>query len=238
MLQKKAKKKKMFCQSLVRKLLYCLFFFFPILNHNLNPSSAIRDPYTWMQSMCRQPYGAQFDHNKDSCPNIIPYPEDIASHPRHGKVDYMPVWITYSKELKVKHLSLAHLWNEWYYPYMWNVSYPRLMVRLEDLLFHADTVLPQICECMGGRYHQEVKHHAEVANRNRGIDTNETSQGLLRSIIKYGNIQNRRKGYPSNQLQAAKEILDPKAMELFGYRYETPDIYPPIRLTQIGNSRK
>jgi hypothetical protein len=191
------------------------------LNHeHFLPVVTIRDPYTWMQSMCRQNYGAQFDHGKDSCPNIIPYATDIEAHPRYGGMTYIPINVVYGKGVKVKHMSLPHMWNEWYDPYINNVTYPRLMVRLEDLIFHAATVIPQICECFGGEYHDELRHHAEVSNKNHGIDLNGTAGGLMRSVIKYGNITNRRKGYPPNQLQAAKDILDPNTMDLFGYRYE------------------
>jgi hypothetical protein len=60
------------------------------------PVVAVRDPYTWMQSMCRQNYAAQFDHDKSMCPNIIPYPEDMISHRRYKKMKYMPVWVQVS----------------------------------------------------------------------------------------------------------------------------------------------
>ena len=52
---------------------------------------SIRDPYSWMQSMCRVSYAAQFDHDKSLCPNIKPYPEDIEAHPRFAKMKFVPV---------------------------------------------------------------------------------------------------------------------------------------------------
>jgi hypothetical protein len=57
---------------------------------------------------------------------------------------------------------------------------------------------------------------------NSGIETSGRITGLIRAVIKYGNITNRRKGYPPFQLEAAEEVLDPKLMDLFGYCYEEP----------------
>jgi len=216
--------------------------------HNKNPPSyetnlpvvAIRDPYTWMQSMCRQNYAAQFDHDKTMCPNIVPYPEDIVSHPRYSKMKYIPIWIKYDKDYKIHYDSLVHLWNEWYLHYiefennndhnnvkdvkMKRQSFPLLIVRMEDLVFHGQTVIPQLCECAGAKFiGGDIQHHAKIANNNHGIDTSEgKNSGLLRSVIKYGNITNRRNGYPKFQLQAVHELLDSRLMDLFSYPYEEP----------------
>ena len=222
--------------------------------HTTLPVVAIRDPYTWMQSMCRQNYAAQFEHSKSECPNIIPYPADKEAHPRFKKMKYVPVNVKYSTDYRVHYDSLAHLWNDWYENYiefneheheheheheydkhatMKEPSFPFLIVRMEDLVFHAQTVVPQLCECAGaefkgaggknGKGEGEIKHYARVANDNSGIDVSKGHDtGLLRSIIKYGNFTNRRKGYPKFQLEAAKEILDSRLMNLLAYPYEEP----------------
>jgi hypothetical protein len=216
--------------------------------HHVLPVVMIRDPYTWMQSMCRQPYGAQYDHSHSSCPNIVPYPSDIQAHPRFQKTKHIPVHVSYDTRIryKKKYESMAHLWNEWYTEYiefddssssnnndnnnnkavtMKTPDFPFLVVRMEDILFHADTVLPQICECLGGKINNggQVKHFAMIANRNQGIDeSGGIRSGLLRSVINYGNITKRRDGYPAFQLVAAKDTLDSKLMNLLEYRYEEP----------------
>ncbi|KAG7351069.1 hypothetical protein IV203_010429 [Nitzschia inconspicua] len=144
----------------------------PPINFTL-PVVTTRDPYTWMQSMCRQNYAARFDHSKLNCPNIVPYPEDIKAHPR-----------------------------------------------MEDLVFHAEYVTRKVCECVGFEFKGNFHPVSEVQNQNHGIEQNATSQGLLRSIIRYGNITNRRAGYPQFQLDAARELLDGRLMKTFGYKYE------------------
>ena len=187
------------------------------------PVVTVRDPYTWMQSMCRQSYNAQFEHAKQhSCPNIIPYPSDIQAHPRFATMEYIPVHVTYPSHLKVRHASLVHMWNEWYneYVHILPPSIPRLIVRMEDLLFHGQDVITTICHCAGGTMETTFHHLPYIANQHYGIDRNHTEKGLIRSLIQYGNISSRRIGYPSFQLQAVQDLLDVQLMELFGYPYE------------------
>jgi hypothetical protein len=189
-----------------------------------------------MQSMCRQNYGAVFDHSKNFCPNIVPYPIDIAAHPRYGKMSYMPIFLKYDHTLLVKHESLPHMWNEWYSQYVdpKNATFPRLIVRMEDLLFHAETVVPQICECLGFRSEPALTHQKEASNkRNTGIDREGPTAGLIRSIIRYGNTSNRQKGYPGFQLQAAQDLLDATLMGQFGYPFEPVHRH---RVMSAGNS--
>lgn len=48
------------------------------------------------------------------------------------------------------HLSLGCCrWKEWNDEYL-EATFPRLMVRLEDLVFFPKQVLTEICECVGG----------------------------------------------------------------------------------------
>jgi len=196
---------------------------------------AVRDPYTWMQSMCLQPYAAQFDHTKSQCPNIVPYESDIAAHPRYGRMKYIPIHVKYDHEYHLKYESMAHFWTEWYSDYIKfeadnktmvsPVDFPFLLLRMEDLVFHADKVIPIMCECSGGKMKKGgVKQTSFIANGlNHAVDTSTgVNSGLIRSVIKYGNTTRRRKGYPDFQLQAAKEILDPRLMELLGYPYVEP----------------
>ena len=87
---------------------------------------------------------------------------------------------------------MAHLWNEWYTEYiefenanantdqhdagnnntaMKTPDFPFLVVRMEDLIFHADAVVPQMCECVGGTLKgDKVKQYVKIASRNNGID--------------------------------------------------------------------
>jgi len=207
------------------------------------PVVSIRDPYTWLQSMCRQPYAASYSFGKSSCPNIVPYPSDIEAHPRFKNAKHIPVFVKYDKGFTIKYESMAHLWNEWYTEYiefenantdqhhagvtniaMKTPDFPFIVVRMEDLIFNADAVIPQMCECVGGTLKGDhVKQYANIANMNHGIDkSGGRKTGLLRSVVNYGNITKRRDGYPKFQLVAAKDTLDSRLMSELGYRYEEP----------------
>jgi hypothetical protein len=136
---------------------------------------------------------------------------------------HIPVHVKYDRDdgYRVKYESLPGLWAEWYALYQNRTgSFPFVIVRMEDLVFHAETVVPQLCECAGMSYRGELKHTGEIANRNHGIEQNATDQGLLRSIIRYGNVTKRRDGYPQFQLDAAREVLgETNLMEFFHYPY-------------------
>jgi hypothetical protein len=92
---------------------------------------------------------------------------------------------------------------------------------MEDVVFHAETILPPICECIGAEFSGTLLYEQDAINPQKvGIDPNAQSS-LLNSIIKYGNVRNRRVGYPDVQLQAAREILtNGTLMEIFRYPYE------------------
>jgi hypothetical protein len=52
--------------------------------------------------------------------------------------------------------SLAHYWTAWYKEYL-SADYPRLIVRFEDLQFHAKEMIDLVCRCAGA----EAKNDGE-----------------------------------------------------------------------------
>ena len=84
--------------------------------------------------------------------------------------------------------------------------------------------MPKLCECAGAEYRggETIRHVSFVANQNKGVDMSGglENSGLLRSIVKYGNISNRKVGYQPQQLEAARNILDPRLMNLLSYAFE------------------
>lgn len=95
---------------------------------NVLPTVLIRDPYSWMQSMCRHPYGARFVHDHLHCPGLVPSEHDRERHPKElqDKVTN-PVIVTYPGR-RVHFDSLAHFWAQWYREYL-EADYPRLIIR-------------------------------------------------------------------------------------------------------------
>lgn len=95
------------------------------------PVVVVKDPYTWAQSMCRNPYSVVFER-RSTCPSplgttTVPWP----SAPR-----------TYE--------SLPHLWAAWHRDYL-DFDEPRLLLRYEDLLWRPRDTLERVCACVGGR---------------------------------------------------------------------------------------
>ena len=112
------------------------------------PIVTIRDPYIWMSSMCRHAYQMSWPTSHDHhCPNLVPSPNDA---PILRGLSSIPVRVQYGDDKERRHFSMVHHYNEWYGAY-WNATWPRLMVRYEDLLFHPRTVTEQICRCAGGK---------------------------------------------------------------------------------------
>ena len=86
---------------------------------NVLPVVLVRDPYTWMASMCRHPYAARWKHNSTNCPHLV-----VEDNERHAP---NRVSIKYPKET-LHWPTLLDLWIDWYSQYL-DADFPRLMVR-------------------------------------------------------------------------------------------------------------
>ena len=218
-------------------------------NAHIMPVVMIRDPYSWMQSMCRHRYSAHWFHPPQHCPNLVPDREDFqflqyAPHyktqrrfwqyhrndpwlvdnvmntanflPNHTVV---PLYVRY-KLINTTHTSLAHLWNDWYTEYM-HGDFPRIFVRMEDLVFHAETVVRQVCTCVGGTPAKTFRYITESAKHGDIHGNDKTT--LLDAMIRYGSSSklNRTKGMTQDDVAYAKKVLRRDFMDMFGYSHPT-----------------
>ena len=92
--------------------------------HHVLPLVIIRDPFSWMQSMCKHRYAARWRHQPSHCPNLVPNEDDKASF-AHLQ-DAFQVVVKYDEQERVFYKSLVHLWSEWYREYF-EADYPLLM---------------------------------------------------------------------------------------------------------------
>lgn len=186
------------------------------------PLVTIRDPYQWMHSMCRHEYEAKWSSTKEHCPNLVPTADDKLKRSDLQGKETVPVTISYSaaKHFSVTHDSLVHLWNEWYNLYF-SASFPRIMVRFEDLLFYGEEVTETLCKCGGGVPREDRKFpHFVYVSESAKLGTaahGKHKTGLLDALIKYGNDDHRLDHLTPEDLALAAKILDPKLMEYFGY---------------------
>jgi len=179
---------------------------------NFLPATVIKDPYTWMNSMCRHSYSANWNHDEKHCPNLIPITALDLKYAK-GKPT-IPVNVHYSDTNVTEHESLAGLWNDWYSQWI-DAAFPRLVIRFEDLLFHAEEVVGKVCTCGGGVIHTEyfkyIEESAKTGKAHKG------SNGLVKSFVSYGNKTRRTTVYTNGDMDYAKKTLRRDLMDMFHY---------------------
>jgi hypothetical protein len=190
------------------------------------PIVTIKDPITWMASMCRHGYEARWRRVPEHCPNLVPNRYDKGRKPGVGSI---PVKVKFATQhignepipdsrnkTFVDYDSLVDFYNTWYNQWR-DVDFPRLMVRFEDLIFHAEETVTQICSCGGGSMKPVFKYVEDSAKGQGG--PHKGSAGFLASLVTYGNSTLRNKDIlrEANDVNYAREHLDKDLLELFGY---------------------
>jgi hypothetical protein len=61
---------------------------------NVMPIVVVRDPYSWMQSMCKHKYASEWQHF-ERCPNLVPSAMDRFNFTELSEADTVPVSIHY-----------------------------------------------------------------------------------------------------------------------------------------------
>ena len=178
------------------------------------PVVMIKDPYHWMGSMCRHQYAAKWYHNKYLCPNLF-----MNKRPNSVVIKYTP-------QTTVEYESLVGLWNDWYNNYLAighdnnndpiNSDFPRLMIRFEDILFHTEEVITQVCKCGGGTLINN-KNGIVLDGGNAKAAHHNGSNGLLGAMLRYGKHEKRIENFTKGDVSYAKDTLDKGLMDLFGY---------------------
>jgi len=177
------------------------------------PVVLVRHPYDWLKSVCEQPYAVHWrdrGHDDFYCPAIV-----------HRDNETQEVLVTYGSGNQM-YESIAHLWNRWNRGWYDSMAFPRLMVRMEDLIFYPDKVIPEVCSCAGGSMmHKRIKIPFESAKANTSGHAQQHSKTYLQAVIKYGNVRTWDR-FPMWDHIAARFILDKELLDVFGY--EHPDL--------------
>jgi hypothetical protein len=213
-------------------------------NENILPVVTIRDPYLWMQSMCRHRYAAHWFHPPGHCPNLVAnevdyeflkYAESGAytdMEEYHHKDAWLmdnvlnmanftsdqaivPLYVKYNRET-TNHLSLAHLWSDWYHEYT-NGDFPKLIIRFEDLLFFGKEVTEKACKCAGGEMYPRFRHIGNSAKKGTIHGDDKTS--LVDALIRYGQRQNVTRGMTTDDIEYAKTAFADDLMKFFAYKH-------------------
>lgn len=178
---------------------------------NVLPIVLVRDPFTWMQSMCKNKYEGRWVHDLVNCPNLAK-PKLKAD----GTPDKVPMSVKYNPPRDFG--SLADYWADWYKEYL-EVDYPRLIVRFEDIHFHARELIETICQCAGAVPREDDGMFRYVTESAKWGKAHTSKSNIVSTMVKYGSDKKRFKGFKETDWLVAKEVFTPEIMELFGYEY-------------------
>eukprot|EP00547_Thalassionema_nitzschioides_P016806 CAMPEP_0194237226 /NCGR_PEP_ID=MMETSP0158-20130606/4273_1 /TAXON_ID=33649 /ORGANISM="Thalassionema nitzschioides, Strain L26-B" /LENGTH=418 /DNA_ID=CAMNT_0038971177 /DNA_START=28 /DNA_END=1285 /DNA_ORIENTATION=- len=176
---------------------------------SLLPVVTIRHPYDWMKSMCVNRYTAKWAHSQGNCPHLL---KDVSS------MTTTELTVRYG-DYEDSFDSLAHLWNGWYNQYREEATYPFVMVRFEDLIFHTKNVTTQICHCAGGEIRTDRPFFYIVDSAKEGPGHGRDRTGMVKAWIKYGNPMPPRADFSADDYKAAIAFLDSDLMDIFGYQH-------------------
>jgi hypothetical protein len=182
------------------------------------PVVTIRNPYSWFKSMCKTSYAAHWNHGKQT---NCPYLKD----PDMGN-DWNPVNVRYGPDREDSHLSLGHMWNDWYRYYLDDDgNYPFVVVRMEDLVFYPKETITQVCECAGGKIRTDQTFKYIVDSAKADSPGHDKTTGIYQAWIKYSQPPLPMGGLSEQDYQSAQEALNQTLMELVGYHH--PPLPPP-----------
>jgi len=68
-----------------------------------------------------------------------------------------------------KYDSLADMWSDWYRSYI-DAEFPRLIIRFEDTLFHAEKIMEIISKCVGAPMEIQYQYHTAKSKKGPSSD--------------------------------------------------------------------
>jgi hypothetical protein len=178
-----------------------------ISKDDILPVITIRHPWTWMQSMCKNPYSARWPHY-GKCPNLL----------QPDGVSWNNVTVKYGAASD-HYQSLAHLWNDWYRQYDTETTYPWIMIRMEDLVFHTQSTVQQVCACAGGEMRTDRPFQYVADSAKKDSPGHDTTTGYAQAWIKYSKPLAVQAGFAKDDYEAALTALNAELMDKFGYHH-------------------
>lgn len=144
------------------------------------------------------------------CPSLIMTPEEkkligVTDHDNHVVVDRF-------SEVALPFPTMVDYWNSWYRQYF-DAKFPRIIVRFEDTIFHAEAVTDMLAKCVGGDRVQPFQYYAERAKKFK------RANDFAKALIRYGSKAGRHANMTKADLEYAKQKLDPTLMKTFRYHH-------------------
>eukprot|EP00934_Nitzschia_sp_Nitz4_P005119 Nitzschia sp. Nitz4//scaffold243_size29414//1160//2781//NITZ4_008057-RA/size29414-snap-gene-0.0-mRNA-1//1//CDS//3329543834//5109//frame0 len=195
-------------------------------NSQILPMVLVRDPWTWFQSMCKARYSAHWYHIVPlHCPNFIP-----------NHVEYE--WFNVTKQALRKYYDndpwkVDNVWDKANFsldsPTIPNATsemetakfpFPRILIRLEDVVFFPQIVLPALCDCAGGQTVHPLTLQADTSKPGLENIHGKDKTDLIRAMQLH-TLTNRTQGMTLEDIAYAKRTLHPGLMQAFGYKDPT-----------------
>ncbi len=223
-----------------------------IAHASVLPIVVIRDPYFWRKSMCTARYRLDwYRKNKGDCPGFFyrnaTRRKDgealLANHSiviEKNGITFFVRDYRIQQNVKVKYPSLVDLWNAFYNQYL-HASFPRLMIRFEDTLFHLPQVIQAVQECVGAYRKRKkellpadvensimlpghkrlpsVRVHSEAAKNHGNALKSGNASSLMATMIKNVDAAIRLYQMSEAELEYSRRTLDPTLMQLFRYSH-------------------
>ena len=184
---------------------------------DLLPVVTIRNVWTWMQSMCHNPYTARWPH-ANQCPNLrLPPTRDNSL----DDTEWNNVTVTYGAG-KESYQSLLHLWNDWYAAYLQTSSFPRLVIRIEDLVFHTQATIDQVCQCVGGHLRTDQPFRYVQDSAKKDSPGHDTRTGYAEAWIKYSRPFQVEAGFTHDDYLTTLQGVSQTLMDTFRYQHPPP----------------
>jgi len=188
------------------------------------PLVVIKDPLTWMGSMCRNSYSAHWIRTSDHCPNLIKLETDKVKADKEKEEEFrnirvgepIPVSVKYNSTQITYHENLVGLWNDYYGAY-WKDPSPKLFVRYEDLLFRPEETISKVCSCIGGNFSTPGNFHFVKRSAKGNAGVHHGSSDLVGALLRYSNAQTRIQAFTPLDLKSAAAELNTELLDAFHY---------------------
>lgn len=165
---------------------------------------------------CKESYGAKLNRTADRCPNLVLSDEPMVD----GAYSLYNLEVFYEdKKIRTTSPSLADLWSTWNQEYVESDT-PRLIIRYEDVLFHAEKVMSLISDCTG----VPLSRPGEYMYRAKKAKAHGKSTDLAMALRMYGSEEGRYGSMSPEDVSYSRTALSPDLMNLFGYSH-APENY-------------
>jgi len=93
-----------------------------------------------------------------------------------------------------------------------------LIVRFEDIQFHAKELIETVCQCAGAVPRNDDALFRYVVDSAKWGAAHKSQTNMISAMAKYGSEEKRFTGMREADWLVAKQVFTPEIMDLFGYK--------------------